>query len=287
MYCPEKILQQILKIAQEDDRVLAVFMNGSRTNPAVEPDLYQDFDLVFVVEETLSFVRDSQWMQRFGPVIAQQQPDSPACGWQKDKDPSRRYTWLALYQPGYRIDLHVMVAQEALPVYLSDTLCQKLYDRDGILPPLPPPSDRGYWITPPTAEGYRACCNEFWWCLNNVAKALARDQLPYGLRMYLSVVHPQLDTMAEWTIAQAEDYAVNCGLWGKYFKKYLPEELYQLYLDSFPLGRTGDIWRAVDCACRLFRVLGQAVGARSGFVYDLAEDQNMRDYLQRVKAQSW
>ncbi|MHB1485565.1 MAG: aminoglycoside 6-adenylyltransferase [Saccharofermentanales bacterium] len=37
-----------------------------------------------------------------------------------------------------------------------------------------------------------SCCNNFWWCLNNVAKGIARDELPYVMHMLNEVVRSEL-----------------------------------------------------------------------------------------------
>ena len=39
-------------IANADDRILAVYMNGSMTNANVPKDIFQDYDIVYVVPET-------------------------------------------------------------------------------------------------------------------------------------------------------------------------------------------------------------------------------------------
>ena len=49
-----QMYQLLLKIAEEDDRILAVYMNGSRTNKNVPKDIFQDYDIVYVVPETLA-----------------------------------------------------------------------------------------------------------------------------------------------------------------------------------------------------------------------------------------
>lgn len=39
----------ILRIANEDSRICAVYMNGLRTNKNVPKDLFQDYDVVYAV----------------------------------------------------------------------------------------------------------------------------------------------------------------------------------------------------------------------------------------------
>ena len=48
----EEMYNLIMDIANTDNRILAVYMNGSRTNKNVPEDIFQDYDIVFVVKET-------------------------------------------------------------------------------------------------------------------------------------------------------------------------------------------------------------------------------------------
>lgn len=58
MRTENEMYELILKIAKDDDRIKAVYMNGSRTNPNVPKDIFQDYDIVYVVAETKSFIED-------------------------------------------------------------------------------------------------------------------------------------------------------------------------------------------------------------------------------------
>lgn len=42
----QEMLDLIIQTANEDDRVLAVMMNGSRADVHVKKDIYQDYDIV-------------------------------------------------------------------------------------------------------------------------------------------------------------------------------------------------------------------------------------------------
>jgi hypothetical protein len=50
-----KCFDLILDVAKADQRIRAVYMNGSRANPNIKKDKYQDYDIVYVVTETESF----------------------------------------------------------------------------------------------------------------------------------------------------------------------------------------------------------------------------------------
>ncbi len=281
MRTEQEMFDLILNPAVKDERVRAVYMNGSRANPNVEKDQYQDYDIVYVVTETSSFLEDKSWISVFGDIAMVQEPDSNDLGWGQNADYSRSFGWLILFKDGNRIDLHIQITEAMLEEYEEDSLTVPLLDKDGILPPIPASNDTKYWVQKPAKSRYDGCCNEFWWCLNNVAKGIARDQLPYAMRMYNEIVHVELDTMLEWYIGIGTDFSVSVGMWGKYFKKYLSHEMYDLYIKTY--SDCEKLWSALFTACDLFSMVAPVVADHLGYSYCKADDQNMREYLIKVR----
>lgn len=294
----EKMMYDIILAAAEDDlRVRAVYLNGSRANPNAPKDVYQDYDIVYVVTDTASFLTDRLWVRKFGDIAMLQEPDymdfllrgGTEAGAEVDAGAAnpiaafKSYTWLTFYKDGNRIDLHIETIEAARKNVLLDKLTVVLMDKDGILPTLPAASDEDYRAKPPTADAYFCCCNEFWWCLNNVAKGVARDELPYAMEMFNHYVRDMLNKMVEWHIGVCTDFAVCAGKMGKYYKKYLSNELYGQYLRTYPHADADDIWEAVFAACGLFNTLAEAVAKRFGFFYNTADEQSITAYLIDVK----
>ena len=178
MRTEKEMLSLILDVAQKDERVRVVGMNGSRTNPNVPKDIYQDYDVVYVVSEMKSFINDPTWIDVFGKRIILQTPEAmnmfpPELGnW---------FSYLMLFEDGTRIDL-ILVPLNELDKYVhDDKLINILLDKDGRLPQLPPSSDIDYWVKKPTSAFFDDCCNEFWWLSTYVAKGLCRNELPYAI----------------------------------------------------------------------------------------------------------
>ncbi len=46
----------MLDKANGDGRIRAVLLNGSRANHSIQPDQWQDFDIVYIVNEMDSFI---------------------------------------------------------------------------------------------------------------------------------------------------------------------------------------------------------------------------------------
>lgn len=52
MRTEQEMFNLILSIAENDERIRAVVMNGSRANPNVVKDIFQDYDIVYVVNKS-------------------------------------------------------------------------------------------------------------------------------------------------------------------------------------------------------------------------------------------
>lgn len=282
MRTEEEMFQMILEIAKQDERIRAVYLNGSRTNPNVKKDEYQDFDIVYVVNEVIPFLNNPEWLKKFGEIAVMQEPNSKAFGWEGDHNEQESYTWLMLLSDGYRIDLHLDIKKVALDRYLEDTLTIKLLDKDDFLPDLAKANDQFHWIQKPSQIEFHGVCNEFWWCLNNVAKGLNRHQIPYVLKMYYEIVHPQLFQLVDWSVAQKNNFQITTGLFGKNYEMLLTKERYEAYLKTYPNPNPEAIWQAIFNACDLFRELGIEIAESLGFSYNLVEDQNMQRYLTQM-----
>src|SRR5215831_10196926 len=99
-----EIKQLVLDIAERDNRVRAVLLNGSRANDRIQPDKYQDFDIVFIVTSLQSFICDHNWIAIFGENLIRQLPDEMSIedGVRKN---SIDFHYLMLFKDGNRIDL--------------------------------------------------------------------------------------------------------------------------------------------------------------------------------------
>ncbi len=283
MRTKEEMFDLILGVAKRDERIRAVYMNGSRVNPNIIEDIYQDYDIVYVVTETKSFLEEKDWIYIFGEVAMIQEPDNNDIGLGMSSNFDRSYTWLMLFKDGNRIDLKIQIKEEMLKKYTSDSLTVPLLDKDKCLPQIPASNDSDYYIKKPTWKQYKGCCNEFWWCLNNVAKGIARDQLPYAMWMYHVVVRDMLVKMIDWYIGVTISFSLSVGMSGKYYKKYLPKEVYTMYEKTYSDSDYTNFWAALFTACELFRMLAQTVAKHFDYSYCYADDANMMAYLHSVK----
>ncbi|PWL49280.1 MAG: aminoglycoside adenylyltransferase [Clostridiales bacterium] len=280
MRSEQEMYELILGFAKADERVRAVILNGSRANPNAPKDKYQDFDIVYVVRDFSSFTADHGWIDVFGERLMLQMPEA-----MRDPSGAGHFNWMMLFGDGNRLDL-TLVPIEKPELIGRDSESVALLDKDGILPPFPAASDSDYYVKPPDALFFFSCCNDFWWCLQNVAKGIARDELPYAMTMFHGVVRENLHDMLAWYIGAENRFHVSAGKMGKYFKNYLPPEMMKKYAATYSDSRYENLWEAVFAACELFREAALAVAKALGFAYNRQDDANMTAYLESVRAES-
>jgi aminoglycoside 6-adenylyltransferase len=270
----------ILGIARKDERIRAVIMNGSRANPQASTDIFQDYDIVYVVTDILSFKKDPAWIDPFGEQIIMQLPDDME---DPPPDDGDSYGYLMQFADGNRIDLTLFPITKTDELR-GDSLSVLLLDKDGIIEPFPTPSESNYLPKPPTAKAFADCCNEFWWVSTYVAKGLWRDEITYAKSMLDQYVRPQLMKMLDWHIAIKTEFSCNPGKFGKYFKQYLEPELWDLLMATYADADYDHTWESLEMMCRLFRITSQAVAAYFGFDYPLEDDEKVSAHLKHVRS---
>lgn len=280
MRTKQEMLELILQVAQKDERVRAVGLDGSRTNPNVPKDMFQDYDIVYIVTDMQSFIDDKSWVDCFGERIIMQTPEDMAMF---PPDLGGNFSYLMLFADGNRIDLLLCPLENKDNWNSDDKLAIVLLDKDESLPPLPAPTDEDFWVKEPSAAFFRDCCNEFWWVSTYVAKGLWRRELLYALDHLNLYVRPMLLKMLEWKVGIATGFSLSIGKNGKYLEQHLSRKEWQDLLATYPAGGYAEVWEALYAAAGLFRDTAKEVAAELSFTYEQEEDCGVMRYLQRVQ----
>ena len=280
MRTEKEMLALILNTARNDERIRAVIMNGSRANPNAPRDIFQDFDIVYLVTDVHGLKNNTQWIKPFGEIMIMQMPEN-----MQEPAPSRdgSFTFLMQFTDGNRIDLSLYpIAQ--LDEMSSDSLSLLLLDKDGMIPPFDPPSEQDYLPNPPTAKDYADCCNEFWWVCPYVAKGLWRNEITYAKHMMDHVVRKQLNQMLTWHIGVKTQFSKNPGKQGKYFQQYLAPELWTMLERTYADADHHNTWDALFVMCNLFRKIAVPIAAQFGLDYPFDDDHRVSAHLQHVRS---
>lgn len=278
MRTEQEMMSLILDTAKGDDRIRAVIMNGSRANPNAPKDIFQDYDIVYIVEKIESFTCNHRWIDVFGKRIILQMPET-----MRRPMGDGRFNYLMLFEDKNRIDLTLLPIEKFKALLDDDSESILLLDKDGIIPPFPPASDRDYFIKAPSKHEFESCCNNFLWCTQNVAKGLWRDELPYAMAMLSDEVKAELDYMVKWFIGVSRGFNLSAGKFGKYYKRFLDPKRYAMYEKVYADSDDSHVWDALFCACALFKELGLAVSKHFRFNYPINDDEKMIAYLKEVR----
>ncbi|MCF0049001.1 aminoglycoside 6-adenylyltransferase [Dyadobacter sp. LJ53] len=277
-----QMMDLILGIARKDSRVLAVLQDGSRSNPNVTADIFQDFDIIYIVEDLEPYLRDHSWVDVFGERMIMQLPEDMEL-YPPSPELADAFSYLMLFTDGNRIDL-VLVPLNRLDHFAADSLCKVLLNKNGIFTsPLPEASDTSYWTQKPSARSFTDCCNEFWFTSGSMGKALWRGEVIFAQQLSSEVVRGALLQMLDWYIGCKHEFKVNPGKWGKFYSRYLEPELYEKLLATYPLASQPQIWNATFASMDLFRYSAKFVASELGYEYPTAWDHHLTAHLQHVR----
>lgn len=276
MRTEDEIMKLLINTAAQDDRIRAAYLEGSRVNPDVPRDMFQDYDVVYIVKETASFQKDNSWIDRFGERLYMQYPEDSVYD---PGDKENCYGWLMQLRDGNRIDLHVCT-QDYAKTHLE--AYQILLDKDGILPQPSKKALQQYWIQKPSQQQFSCTCNEYWWCLNNVAKGLKRNELPYALDVIDFTLRPMLKRLLEWKIGISYNFQISAGKCGKYMEQLLPDAVYQTFLATYAKAESEALWQAVFTMCEQFHETAIEIGCQLDLTYNTQEALNSMKYLKDV-----
>lgn len=279
MRSEKEMMELITEVARNDERIRGVYMNGSRTNPNAKRDIFQDYDIVYVVEETASFIEDEKWIDCFGERLYMQMPEHNDRLQGKESDWENCYGYLMQFADGNRIDLHVATLDYARKDMLHDRLCILILDKDGTLPAIPEATDEDHWVKKPSEAEFVCCCNQFWWMLNSVGKGLWRKEIPYVMDMLNLHTRPQLLRVLSWYVGAQTDFSCSVGKSGKCLDKYLSEEEYERLIHTYPMGDTACIWQSVFDMCDLFDEKARWIAKALGYPYNEEEARGSRLFL--------
>ncbi|GGE31502.1 aminoglycoside nucleotidyltransferase ANT(6)-Ia [Pullulanibacillus camelliae] len=279
MRSEQEMMALVLRVAQEDQRIRAVAMNGSRTNPNAPKDPFQDYDIVYLVKEFPSFIKEPQWINHFGDRIIMQTPDDMTLFPSESRD---RFAYLLLFTDGNRIDLTLIPFEQKERYCHEDKLTIVLLDKDNALPAIPSPTDREYWVQHPTSTCFSDCCNEFWWVSTYVVKGLWRQEILYAID-HLSIVRAMLLKMLEWKVGIETQFSLSVGKNSKYLERYLDAETWQKLLMTYPSGDYEQVWQALFTMTTLFEQVALEVAERLDLQYSLAEARKVKAHLKHVK----
>ncbi|PEQ03058.1 aminoglycoside 6-adenylyltransferase [Bacillus toyonensis] len=280
MRTEKEMLDLIINTAKEDERIRAVIMNGSRVNPNVKKDCFQDYDIMYVVNDIQSFISNHNWIHRFGEIMIVQMPEEMSL---IPADEDGKFPYLMQFMDGNRIDLTLVPVELIKKFVGKDSLSKLLLDKDNCLGEFPPASDKDYLVKKPTEKEFLDCCNEFWWCSTNVGKGLWREELTYAKGMLEGPMRDMLVVMLEWHIGMKTKFTANAGKFGKYFEQYVEKDVWEQFKRTFSNAEYENIWDSFFIMGNLLRKVANEIANTYEYQYPQDDDDKVTSYLKHVR----
>ena len=259
-----EMLDVILKTA-ETLQVAAVAMSGSRTNSQAPQDEFQDYDVVYVVENLDELITDLSWIDQFGKRIIEQEVRL-----------GLRRLFLMLFEDGNRIDLTLCPKEHIKEWVDSEAGFTVLEDPEHLFEPYSQNLER-YWTSPASAIEFEKVCNEFWWVSAYVVKGICRKQVIYATDHLYGICQQELLKVLAWQVASNRG-VVDIGKNYKYLFNYLPTEKGKEFSSLLDFSNSDKITQSLFDTMQIFHQETRSLSQKMNFDYDKEVAEKMIEY---------
>ena len=261
-----EMLDVVLKTA-ETLQVEAVAMSGSRTNSQAPQDEFQDYDVVYVVDDLDNLTSDLSWLDQFGKRIIEQEVRL-----------EHRRLYLMLFEDGNRIDLTLCPKDHIQEWVDSEADYTVLKDEKGLFESYTTSPQR-FWTNPASAIDFENACNEFWWVSAYVVKGICRNQIIYAIDHLYGICQQELLKVLSWQVA-SDRGKIDIGKNYKYLFNYLPAEKEKQFSNLLDFSSLDEIPQSLFATMELFHQEAQFLAHKMGFDYDMEVAEKMIQYAE-------
>lgn len=254
--------------------VLALFLSGSRANPAAVKNKYDSYEYYLVSLSGINIDRQMEstvWADVFESEILQFGLIHR----------SRRLKYRIFLADNNRIDLTVLDRDEMEKIREENSLLSLCFDREGAYSDLPQSNDLSCRTKKPEPEDFEICCQEFFADMTDVAINLMEDDI-YPAQLALIRAGKSLYKINMAAVAGESSFSLNLGEDGKNLKAYMSSVEYDHLMRSFAESRPDRIWDALFQACMLFRKQGLKLNELEGLNYPKKLDVRMMRYFRSL-----
>ena len=261
---------QMLRLISQTAKTLqveAVAMSGSRTDTKAPKDEFQDYDVVYLVDNLENLISDLSWLDQFGKRMIEQHNVL-----------DHRHLYLMLFEDGNRIDLTLCPKDHIQEWVDSEAGFTVLEDKKGLFEPYFPSPQR-YWTSPASAIEFDKACNEFWWVSAYVVKGICRKQAIYATNHLYGICQQELLKVFAWQVA-SDRGEVDIGKNYKYLFQYLPAEKEKGFSALLDFSSVEKLTQSLFATMQLFHREAQILARKIGFAYDKEVAEKMIKYAE-------
>lgn len=258
MRSEKEMMDLVLSLAEQDERIRIVTLEGSRANINIPKDEFQDYDITYFVSDIEPFISNDDWLNQFGNIIMMQKPEDMELFPAEEKG----YSYIILFDDYNKIDLTLLPLEELGNYLNDDKLIKIILDKDGRIQQAVVPTDMDYHIRKPSAREYDDCCNEFWNTTTYVVKGLCRKEILFAIDHFNQIVRHELLRMISWKVGIETGFKLSVGKNYKFIERYISEDLWEKLLSTYRMDSYENIWEALFLCHQLFRAVSGEVAER-------------------------
>ncbi|GAB6092897.1 aminoglycoside 6-adenylyltransferase [Furfurilactobacillus curtus] len=255
------MMHLIRQVAEADENIRAVGMEGSRNDPQAQQDEFSDFDITYFVEDPTPFRQSDDWLAVFGERIIMQKPTEAMFSGTK----LPWYPYLMQFSDGNRLDLKIASVNDKDAYLAAEHLNQLILDKDVPIVDQPDLSDWDFHIMAPSEEDYQNSVNEFFWVSLYVIKGLKRGELLYANQFFERPVREELLKMLEWSVGINTNFQLSAGKNDRQLQSALSKDDYDKLIATYQLESSVATWHALQTATQLFLATARVVADQLGF----------------------
>ena len=257
------VILQTAKVLQVD----AVAMSGSRTNPKAPKDEFQDYDIVYIVDDLDNLTSNLSWLDQFGKRIVEQEVTL-----------GHRRLFLMLFEDGNRIDLTLCPKEDINEWVDSEAGFTVLVDDKGLFESYSSSPGR-FWIHPASETDFEKSCNEFWWVSAYVVKGICRKQVIYATDHLYGICQQELLKILAWQVA-SDRGTVEIGKNYKYLFNYFLSEKEKEFFALLDFSSLDKITQSLLATMQIFHQEAQSLAQKMGFKYEKEVAEKMIEYAE-------
>jgi len=261
-----EMIDLILQTA-ETLQVEAVALSGSRTDTKAPKDEFQDYDVVYVVDDLDNLTSDIFWLDWFGNRLIEQYNVL-----------GNRRLYLMLFEDGNRIDLTLCPKDHIQEWVDSEADYTVLKDEKGLFESHTTSPQR-YWTNTASPIVFEKACNEFWWVSAYVVKGICRKQVIYATDHLYGICQQELLKVLAWQVA-SDNGTVDIGKNYKYLFQYLHAEKDKEFSALLDFSSVEKITQSLFSTMNLFHREAQILAQKMGFDYDMEVAEKMIQYAE-------
>ena len=154
----------------------------------------------------------------------------------------------------------------------------KVYvDKDNVIPVPEVIDERKFYVSKPTQEEFDAVLVDFYFDTSYVVKTIYREELFFQKYMF-GILHKKIYDLVRWYIGTKFDFKVNTGSMGRYFKKYLSKEEWEMLERTYSGSCVESNVRALLTMFDFVKYLGVEVAKSLDFIYPHKLNDDMLEY---------